>query len=100
MKSSSIGQVWPYSTVHNSAGKEERRTDLMGADGVPCRVAEPGRGGARAPLRFAAAGCRPAAGDRSRALAYATACLLQNTVMMSLSKTGGGESWPKSKEFE
>jgi len=34
---------------------------------VPCLVAEPGRGGARSPLRLAAAECRPAAGDRGRA---------------------------------
>ena len=37
-----------------------------GGDGVPHLVAESGRGGARAPLRFATAECRLAAGNRGR----------------------------------
>ena len=36
----------------------------MGANGLPCLVAEPGRGSARAPLRLEAVEYRRAAGDR------------------------------------
>jgi hypothetical protein len=38
---------WQYSTVHNCACKVVEEQTLWGRDGVPCLVAEPGRGGAR-----------------------------------------------------
>jgi hypothetical protein len=63
---------WQYSTVHNNnACKVIEEKTLWGRDGVPCLVAEPGRGGARAPLRLAAAKCRLAAGNRGWRIACA-----------------------------
>ena len=41
-----MGSLWQYSNIHNSACKIiEEQTLGLGADSVPCLVAEPGHGG-------------------------------------------------------
>ncbi len=61
----------------------------MGADGVPCLAAEPGRRGARAPSRIVASECRLSAGDRGLAhcLPILEIALLRNSSLKYYVKT-------------